>query len=128
MESHGVHSGKVPPTPTPGMTHIPPDLGDLGMKALQYLPFILIGSIWALVQAKNLMRGDSSDRVQIKRREAEERKAANARRREDEKVLNVAKMVANNYTDGATEGRALRSSVGANGCGGPGLRRQVALR
>ena len=100
METHGVHSGMLAPVPPPEALVPPFDLGKLGVRFVELLPAILIFTIWGLVQGKNLMRGDAKDRVQIKKREAEDKAEMKRQAIEDDKVLSIASMISNNFSDG----------------------------
>lgn len=103
METHGVANQVLEMVPYAADMRPPREASALTRQALTVLPFVSLLGIWGLVQIKNLLRGDSADRAQLKRKMMEEQKEAAEQKRKDEQVLNIASMVRNGFSDGALD-------------------------
>lgn len=102
MESHGVVSLGLPTMPTPN--ELKPYQGfplqsvvELAIKNLPFLGFFLI---WAAVQFKDVLKGDFTDRSQVRKKEREDAAYATQQQREDDKILGLQKMIINNSDEG----------------------------
>lgn len=102
METHGVVSQGLPTMPTPN--ELKPYQGfplqSVVELAIKYLPFLGFFLIWAAVQFKDLLKGDFTDRSQVRKKEREDAAFATQQQREDDKILGLQKMVVNNSDEG----------------------------
>jgi hypothetical protein len=103
METHGVASCGLPTMPTPN--ELKPYQGfplqSVVEWAIKYLPFLGFFLIWAAVQFKDVLKGDFTDRSQVRKKEREDAAFAKLQAREDDKILGLQRMVINNMDDGA---------------------------
>lgn len=103
METHGVVSQGLPTMPTPN--ELKPYQGfplqSVVELAIKYLPFLGFFLIWAAVQFKDLLKGDFTDRSQVRKKEREDAANATLQQREDDKILGLQKMIINNSDEGA---------------------------
>lgn len=106
METHGVTSHGLPTMPTP--SELTPYQGfpfqSFVELAIKYLPFLGFLMIWAAVQFKDILKGDFTDRSQVRKKERSDADAAKVQAREDDKILGLQKMVVNNMDEGAGTG------------------------
>lgn len=110
METHGVSSRGLPTMPTP--SELTPYQGfpfqSVVELTIKYLPFLGFLLIWAAVQFKDILKGDFTDRSQVRKKERSDADAAKVQAREDDKILGLQKMVINNMNDGAPCTAAVR--------------------
>jgi hypothetical protein len=102
METHGVQSCGLPTMPSP--EQLRPYRGfplqsviEFGIKNLPILGFVLI---WAAVQFKDILKGDFTDRSQVRRKERSDASYARRQAMEDEKLLGLQRMIINNMDEG----------------------------
>ena len=84
--------------------------------AIKYLPFLGFFLIWAAVQFKDLLKGDFTDRSQVRKKEREDAAYATQQQREDDKILGLQKMIINNSDEGAPVWNASPTCSMRHGC------------